>query len=81
MELAARAGDRVLTPVVSAGHRWVLLGTLAPPVVWGTALTVGSMTDGLGWNVHTTSGLLVLTAATGAATALVTRHVRAPAGA
>ncbi|AGZ41734.1 hypothetical protein [Actinoplanes friuliensis] len=77
-ELVLRLGAHFLRLPAEAG--WFLIGLLAPPLVWGTVLIVASRIEGVGWNVHMVSGLLTLTAFTGAATTLVTRNVRpAPA--
>ncbi|GAA1637594.1 hypothetical protein [Actinoplanes couchii] len=60
-----------------ANVRWVLFGLLTPPVVWGAVLLVGKIQEGsTGFNVHILTGLLTLTALTGAATVLVTRSIQ-----
>jgi hypothetical protein len=83
---AAAAGTeivlRVGTPfarVVGRELRWVLLGLLAPPLVWGTMLTVAAAEVGVRWNVHIVSGLLTYSAIIGVLTVLVARNVRPPA--
>lgn len=69
---------RVVAPLVPAGRdaAWVLLGLVAPLLLWGTLLIVADQQEGVGWNVHMVSGILTLTALTGAATILVTRNIR-----
>ncbi|GAA0565829.1 hypothetical protein GCM10010172_56840 [Paractinoplanes ferrugineus] len=61
---------------LSAAASWVLLGLLAPAVVWGALLLAAANQDGVGWNVHVVSGLLTYTALTGAGTVLVARNIR-----
>jgi hypothetical protein len=79
---AAAAGTelvvRVVGPLlpVSPAGRWLLLGLVAPPLVWGTVFVVGDIEVGVGWNVHIVTGLLTYVALTGAATVLVARNVR-----
>ncbi|GIF20815.1 hypothetical protein BJ973_001279 [Actinoplanes tereljensis] len=71
---------RVLGPVLplSPGQAWVLLGLVAPPLVWGALLVVADLEIGVGWNVHIVSGLLTYTALTGIGTVLIARNVRPP---
>jgi hypothetical protein len=57
---------------------WVALGLVAPPAVWGTLLTVASIEEGVGWNIHIVSGLITYTALVGIGTVLVARNVRPP---
>jgi hypothetical protein len=59
--------------------RWLALGLLAPPLVWGSVIVVGATEDAVGWNVHMISGVLTLVAITGLLTVLITRNVRFPA--
>ncbi|GIF14515.1 hypothetical protein [Actinoplanes teichomyceticus] len=74
-ELALRVANRMATLPVNG--RWIALGLIAPPVVWGAVLLVGQIRTGsVGWNVHMVSGLLTLTAFAGAATVLVTRSIQ-----
>ncbi|GIF03974.1 hypothetical protein [Actinoplanes siamensis] len=74
-ELALRVANRLVALPVTA--RWALLGLIAPPVVWGAVLLVGQLRTGtVGWNIHMVSGLLTLTALTGAGTVLVTRSIQ-----
>ncbi|MFI5890246.1 hypothetical protein ACIA5D_09000 [Actinoplanes sp. NPDC051513] len=72
---------RVVAPLVPApsSMAWLLLGLIAPPLVWGTLFVVADVEVGVGWNVHVVSGLLTYVALTGAATVLVARNVRPPA--
>jgi hypothetical protein len=58
---------------------WTVLGLIAPPLVWGTLLTVADSQTGVFWNVHVVSGLLTYSAITGVLTVLVARNVRPPA--
>jgi hypothetical protein len=70
---------RVLNAVVKlpTNGRWVLFGLVAPPIVWGAVLFAGKLQEGsTGFNIHMVSGLLTLTALTGAATVLVARSVQ-----
>jgi hypothetical protein len=82
---AAAAGAelliRVTAPLVPVppSLAWLLLGLVAPPLVWGTLFLVADTQVGIGWNVHVVSGLLTYVALTGAATVLVARNVRPPA--
>lgn len=82
---AAAAGAelviRVVAPLIPApsGIAWLLLGLVAPPLVWGALFVVADVKVGVGWNVHIVSGLLTYVALTGAATVLVARNVRPPA--
>lgn len=56
---------------------WVVLGLVAPIVVWGAVLAVGaSAGDGVAWNLHMVSGLLTLVGLTGAGTTFIVRRVR-----
>jgi hypothetical protein len=55
---------------------WLVLGLLAPVLLWGTLFLVGDARADIGWNVHVVSGLLTLTALTGAGTVLVVRHLQ-----
>lgn len=73
-EVVARAAAlvRPLPPAAA----WVTLGVVAPPLVWGSLLLVARSEVGVGWNVHMVSGLLTLTALTGAGTVLVARNLR-----
>ncbi|WP_436529494.1 hypothetical protein [Actinoplanes sp. HUAS TT8] len=75
VELVLRVADRLVSLPVTG--RWIALGLIAPPAVWGAVLIVGQIRTGtVGWNIHMVSGLLTLTAFTGAATVLVTRSVQ-----
>jgi len=74
-EIVFRLAGRFVRLPVEA--RWIVLGLLAPPVVWGAVFVVGAATIGVGWNVHMVSGVLTMTAVTGLVTVLVTRHVQA----
>jgi hypothetical protein len=76
VELIARMIGPVLP--VSPSAAWVLLGLVAPPLVWGALLVVADLEIGVGWNVHVVSGLLTYTALTGIGTVLVARNVRPP---
>ncbi|MEU4421099.1 hypothetical protein AB0F81_10755 [Actinoplanes sp. NPDC024001] len=77
--LVVEAVLRIVTPLVraNANVRWVLLGLVAPPAVWGAVLLVGKIETGsTGFNIHMVTGLLTLTALTGVATVLVARSVQ-----
>ncbi|MBB4744845.1 hypothetical protein BJY16_008304 [Actinoplanes octamycinicus] len=75
VELLLRVGNTLVTLPVTA--RWITLGLLAPPIVWGAVLLVGKIETGtVGWNIHIVSGLLTLTALTGAGTVLVVRSIQ-----
>lgn len=81
---AAAAGTEVLLRLgarfapLPGEARWIVLGLLAPLLVWGTLLIAAA--PEVTWNVHMVSGVLTLTAITGLLTVLVTRNVRfAPA--
>jgi hypothetical protein len=84
---AAAAGAelviRLAAPLVPVPRpmAWLLLGLVAPPLVWGTLFVVADAQVGVAWNVHIVSGLLTYDALTGAATVLVARNVRPPAAA
>ncbi|WP_328477518.1 hypothetical protein OHA21_24710 [Actinoplanes sp. NBC_00393] len=70
---------RVVTPLVrlSANAGWIVFGLVAPPAMWGAVLLVGKLETGsTGFNIHMVTGLLTLTALTGAATVLVARSVQ-----
>ncbi|SDT52956.1 hypothetical protein [Actinoplanes derwentensis] len=70
---------RLVTPLLKfpTNGRWILFGLLTPPVAWGTVLIVGKFQEGsTGFNIHIITGLLTLTALTGAATVLVARSVQ-----
>ncbi|GIM93427.1 hypothetical protein [Paractinoplanes toevensis] len=75
-ELVARVVGPVL-PLSPSGS-WVVLGLVAPPLVWGSLLVVADIEIGVGWNVHVVSGLLTFTALIGIGTVLVARNVRPP---
>jgi hypothetical protein len=78
---AAAAGTEVLLRVVAPfvplprEGAWLVLGLVAPLLVFGTLFTVAGIQGAVGWTVHIVSGLLTLTALTGAATVLVARNV------
>lgn len=76
-EIVLRAGRRVVAGLPADG-RWVALGTAAPVVLWGAVLAAGAVLTpaAYGWNVHTTTGILLITAVFGALTATVARRVR-----
>jgi hypothetical protein len=76
-EVVLRLAARLVRLPREAG--WATLGLVAPALVWGTLFAVEQVKvqGGVGWNVHMVSGLLTLTALTGAATVLVTRNIRA----
>ncbi|MEV6342716.1 hypothetical protein [Actinoplanes sp. NPDC051851] len=75
VEMLLRVADALVTIPVNAG--WIVLGLVAPPLVWGSVLLVGQIQVGtVGWNVHMVSGLLTLTAFVGAGTVLVARSVQ-----
>ncbi|GIF38610.1 hypothetical protein [Actinoplanes xinjiangensis] len=70
---------RLVTPLlkIPSNGRWILFGLVTPPVAWGTVLLVGKIQEGgTGFNIHMVTGLLTLTALTGAATVLVARSVQ-----
>jgi hypothetical protein len=75
VELLARAASPAVR-TRSADARWMILGTLAPVVVWGGVLAVGAVTTGVGWGLHMLSGVLMLAALTGLGTAFVVRRVQ-----
>ena len=80
-EVTLRSAGLLLRLPREAG--WVVLGLIAPVLVWGTLFVVGGIQAVVSWNIHIVSGLLTLTALTGAMTVLVTRNIRAaprPAG-
>jgi hypothetical protein len=72
---------RLLKPIVplpgEAG--WVVLGGLAPALVWTAYFAVADAQVGVHWNVHIVTGLLTYSAIFGVVTVLVARHVRPPA--
>ncbi|BCY12827.1 hypothetical protein [Actinoplanes sp. L3-i22] len=75
VELVLRVANHLVSAPVTA--RWLAFGLVAPPAVWGAVLLVGQIQTGtVGWNIHMVSGLLTLTAFTGAATVLVTRSIQ-----
>jgi hypothetical protein len=74
-ELVLRAGHR-LVDTLPADARWLLFGAAAPVIVWGVVLLVGAQRSFYGWDVHTTTGLLALTALLGAGTAFVVRRLQ-----
>lgn len=82
---AAAAGTelvvRVATPLLPlpSPSRWLALGVIAPPLIWGTLFLVADVKTGVGWNVHVVTGLLTYVSLTGAATVLVARNIRPPA--
>jgi hypothetical protein len=61
---------------LSVDMRWMLLGLLAPIVVWGAVLAVGAVTVGVGWGLHMLSGVLAAAAFTGLGTAFVVRRMQ-----
>jgi hypothetical protein len=73
-EAVARAAGPLLRLPSSAA--WVLLGLVAPLLVWGSLLLAADIQEGVGWNVHVVSGLLTYTALTGAGAVLVARNIR-----
>ncbi len=75
LEAAFRIANRLVR--LSPNARWTLFGLIAPPAAWGTVLAAGTVIEGsVGFNIHIITGLLTLTALTGAATVLVTRSVQ-----
>ncbi|WP_369373061.1 hypothetical protein AB1046_05270 [Promicromonospora sp. Populi] len=76
VELAAR----ILTPGfrrLAPDARWVVLGFVAPIVVWSAVLGVSTVTEGgTYWNLHMISGLVSLVGLTGAGTAYVVRRLQ-----
>jgi hypothetical protein len=78
VEVAVRIGAPAYRHV-AADVRWLVLGLLAPIVVWGAVIGVGAATVGVGWNLHMVTGLLVLTGLTGLATSFVVRRVQVAA--
>jgi hypothetical protein len=75
VEVLARAAAPACR-TLSADVRWMLIGLLAPVVVWGSVLAVGAATVGVGWGLHMLSGVLALAALTGLGTAFVVRRVQ-----
>ncbi|MET0418810.1 MAG: hypothetical protein ABW022_22575 [Actinoplanes sp.] len=76
-EVVLRVLGRLVRLTPAAG--WVVVGLLAPVLVWGTLFLVGyTRTGDIGWNVHVVTGLLTLTALTGVGTVLVARHIQVP---
>lgn len=75
---ATEAVVRVVGPLlpVHGEGPWIVLGLVAPPVVWGSLLVVADLHEGVGWNIHMISGLLTYTALTGIGTVLVARNIR-----
>jgi hypothetical protein len=79
VSVAIEAAWRLVTPLLTipSNGRWILFGLVTPPVAWGTVLLVGKIQEGdTGFNIHMVTGLLTLTALTGAATVLVARSVQ-----
>jgi hypothetical protein len=72
-EVVLRVGGRLVHWPAEA--RWIALGLLAPPLVWGSVFVAGAAEDAVGWNVHMVSGVLTLAAITGLITVLITRNV------
>ncbi len=75
VEVLARAAAPACR-ALSVDARWMVLGLLAPVVVWGAMLAVGAATVGVGWGLHMLSGVLALAAFTGLGTAFVVRRVQ-----
>ncbi|HET9517766.1 MAG TPA: hypothetical protein VFO77_08585 [Actinoplanes sp.] len=78
---AAAAAELVLRVAAAAVQLprevgWAAVGLFSPVVLWGGVFLVGQRTAGIVWNVHMVTGLLMLTALAGVATALVIRHIR-----
>ncbi|MFI2364617.1 hypothetical protein [Promicromonospora sp. NPDC019610] len=74
-ELAARALAPRLRPL-TPDTRWIVLGLLAPIVVWSAVLAISPVVgDGVSWNLHMISGLVALVGFTGAGTAYVVRRI------
>jgi len=74
-EAVFRVGAQVVP--LPAQARWIALGLIAPPLLWGAVFVVGASTIGVGWNIHMVSGVLTMVAVAGVVTVLVTRNVRA----
>ena len=82
---AATAVTELVTRVLAPGFRrlapdtrWIVLGLVAPIVVWSTVLGVSTFTaGGTSWNLHLISGLIALVGFTGAGTAYVVRRLLA----
>jgi hypothetical protein len=75
VEVAARIGAPAYQRF-TRDARWLVLGLLAPIVVWGAVIGVAAVVVGVGWNLHMVTGLLVLTGLVGLATAFVVRRIR-----
>jgi hypothetical protein len=84
--LAIEALARWIAPRLSEWSpdaRWVLLGACAPIALWGSVLGAGALaanrgwgTGDYGWNVHVTTGILLVTALFGGVSTLIARRVR-----
>ncbi|MDZ4234068.1 MAG: hypothetical protein U1C73_09985, partial [Dietzia sp.] len=61
---------------LSADARWMMLGFLAPIMLWGAVLAVGGAVVGVGWGPHVISGVLTFAALTGLGTAFVLRRIQ-----
>ena len=72
-----RLGRGVLAGLPVDG-RWVVLGAAAPTLLWSAVLATGAVVRAghYWWNVHTTTGIVLITALFGALTAAVVRRVR-----
>jgi hypothetical protein len=75
LEVLARASSPRVRGL-SSDARWLILGLLAPVVVWGAVLAVGDVIDGVGWGLHMVSGVLAFAALTGLGTTFVVRRIR-----
>jgi len=73
-EVVLRVAARFVTWPEEA--RWIAVGLLSPPLVWGALVVAAAVQGKVGWDIHMISGLLTLVAFTGAGTVLVARHVQ-----
>ncbi len=76
-EVVLRAGSRLVAGLPADG-RWVAFGAAAPALMWSAVLAAGAAVaaEPYGWNIHTTTGIVTMTALAGALTALVVRRIR-----
>lgn len=75
VELLARASLR-WTRTLRSDTQWLLLGFISPVVLWGSVFGVGRVIVGVGWGLHTMSGVLTFAALSGLGTAYVLRRIQ-----
>lgn len=77
VEVLARAAAP-LVERVAPDARWALLGFAAPVLVWGAVLAAGAVLGGgVSWNLHMTTGVVVMAGIAGALTAFAVRRITA----